>query len=179
VPLNTRRMALVRLLQKDTDESARSHNASVQNINNVIYQSQDASDTNNNGNNRTSVLTELVSKLSSTVQTLQQSVTLLNNRVNVISRNVIPSEIENVTSDIPTSCIRSQGQSTLSQTQSSSPSEVAYSLQTVYNAMEANPSSVRNRPTAAAGSKAQARDIARGQYVRTALWFFCGVIATS
>ena len=100
MPLHSRRMALVRLLQKDSDESARSHNASVQNIYNVIGQSPDASDTNNNGNNRISVLTELVSNLCSTVQSLQQSVIMLCNKINVISRNVIPSEIDNITSDI-------------------------------------------------------------------------------
>lgn len=58
-------MALVQLLHNDNEESARSHNASGQNVDKeiVVDQSQDASDTNNHGNNRASVLTELESKL--------------------------------------------------------------------------------------------------------------------
>lgn len=104
-------MALVHLLHNDNEDSARSHNASGQNVNNeiVVDQSEDASGTNNHGN-RASVLTELVSKLSSTVQSLQQSVTTLNNRVNIISRNVIPTE--NATAGIQTWCVRYSGQST-------------------------------------------------------------------
>ena len=78
----------------------------------MVDQSQDASDTNNNGNNRASVLTELVSKLSSTVQSLQQSVTTLNNRVNNISRNIIQTGNENATAGIQTTCVRSAEQST-------------------------------------------------------------------
>ena len=137
---------------------------SGQNVNNqiVVDQSQDASDTINNGSNRASVLTELVSNLSSTVQSVQQSVTTLNNRVNNISRNVVQT---GNAAGIQTTCVRSSEQSmALSQS-----SEVSYSLQTAYTAMNRNASTIRNRPAAAAGSEAQARDIVdRGQYVRTA-----------
>jgi hypothetical protein len=162
VPLNSQRMTLVQLLCNDNEESARSHIASGQNVNNeiVVDQSQDASCTNNHGNNRASILTELVSKLSSTVQSLQQSVTTLNNRVNIISRNVIQTRNENATTDIQTSSVRSSGQST------SQSSELPYSLQTAYTAMDGNSSTIRNRPTAATGSETQARDLVdRGQYV--------------
>ena len=133
-------MALVHLLHNDNEDSARSHNASGQNVNNqiVVDQSQDASDTNNNGHNRTSVLTELVSKLSSTVQSLQQSVTTLNNRVNTISRNVVQTGNANATAGIQTTCVSSSEQSTaLSQI-----SEVSYSLQTAYTAMDRNASTM-------------------------------------
>lgn len=133
-------MALVQLLHNDNEDSARSHNASGQNVNNqiVVDQSQDASDTNNNGHNRASVLTELVSKLSSTVQSLQQSVTTLNNRVNTISRNVVQTGNANATAGIQTTCVRSSEQSTaLSQI-----SEVLYSLQTAYTAMDRNASTM-------------------------------------
>ena len=82
VPPQARRMALVRLLQNSDHDVSSGHDSMSEDI--AAF--QDATRENvNNGDRRESALIEIVSKLSSTVQDLQQNVITLTNKVNTLS----------------------------------------------------------------------------------------------
>lgn len=93
---NARRSALVRLytesefpgsINRTVNDSARSHDPPHINGDSSVRRSRDAPQQNNNGDH--GVLIDLVSKLSSTVQSLQQNVVHLTSRVNSLQATAI------------------------------------------------------------------------------------------
>ena len=173
------RMALVRLLQHNTGEnevstqrnddsstrgqvdiysSARSHDSS-QNAHGdeSVFGSevsQDAPMINNNNNNgdtsNNRVLIGLVSKLSSTVQTLQQNESSLTSKVNTLiaERPELPGKARAVELVVNRTTINLDQNSTARSTQ--------FNLETAYNALR------RPVPSAAAGSEEQLATLGMG-----------------
>lgn len=171
-PKNARRMALVRLLQLNTGENAvatqRNNNSSTRGDHMDIYSgarshdstqnargdvsicmfgsavSQDASLINNGDTDNNRVLIGLVSKLSTTVQTLQQNVSSLTIKVNALitERPEIPGQARMVEPVVNrTTTTNLDLNSTAGSTQ--------FNLETAYNALR------RPVPSAAAGSEEQ------------------------
>ena len=89
-PVHARRAVLIRLY---TDSVARSHNATGNNEDIPI--SQNSTDQNSNGDDRQNVLIDIVSKLTSSVQSLQQNVINLTSRVNSMTPGAVPQPITN------------------------------------------------------------------------------------
>ena len=91
-PVHARRAVLIRLYT-DSVASARSHNATGNNEDIPI--SQNSTDQKSNGDDRQNVLIDIVSKLTSSVQSLQQNVINLTSRVNSMTPGAVPQPITN------------------------------------------------------------------------------------
>ncbi|XP_076101126.1 uncharacterized protein LOC143070913 [Mytilus galloprovincialis] len=179
-PTNARRMALVRLLRPSTssvdDVSDGGHDSMLAVHQESSARSQNATpNVNNNNNDRTAILVDLVSKLSSNVQSLQQNVISLNNKVTVLSNNLpqnnnistsqlVPSSSPVVTASVDGS---QPIQNTSTSVPITSPSSTGnYSIESAMQSFQTS-SFNRHVPSAAAGSEAQAREIDTRGYKRT------------
>ena len=137
------------------EASARSHNA-TQNVNNE---------------DRTAILIDLVSKLSSNVQNLQLNVISLNNKFNLLSNS--NSVTNNVSASRNANLLPSPSVFTTTPTTSvvtPSSSTQSFTIESALQNLQSSPMIRREFPTAAAGSESQAREFTerntRG-YVRT------------
>ena len=150
-PANARRSLLIRLYT-DSVASARSLNAAVQLSDPPInaQRSHSAMDQNNNGGDRqNNALVDIVSKLTSTVQSLQQNVINLTARVNSMSQGACIQT--NATAGISQS---QPGQERTSVTTSPSAPETNYTLDTAFARIS----------TAAAGSQDQLSEPRRTRF---------------
>ncbi|CAG2222425.1 unnamed protein product [Mytilus edulis] len=133
---------------------------------------------NNNNNDRTAVLVDLVSKLSSDVQNLQQNVISLNNKVTVLTNNLPQNNNISTSPIVPSTCSTSPVvndsvdgsqpiQNTITSVPITSPSSTGnYSIESAMQSFQTS-SFNRHVPTAAAGSEAQAREVDTRGYKRT------------
>ncbi|CAG2199474.1 unnamed protein product [Mytilus edulis] len=111
-PTNAKRMALVRLLRPATssvdDVSDGGHDTMLAVPQESSVRSQNATpNVNNNNNDRTAVLVDLVSKLSSNVQNLQQNVISLNNKETVLTNNLPQNNNISTSPIVPSTSSRS------------------------------------------------------------------------
>ncbi|CAC5415947.1 unnamed protein product [Mytilus coruscus] len=178
-PTNARRMALVRLLKPSSvdDISGSGHDTMLAVPQESSARSQNApKNINNNNSDRTAILVDLVSKLSSNVQNLQQNVISLNHKVTVLSSNLLQNNNISTNPPVPSSSpvltSSVDGSQPMQNTSTSvpitSPSSTGnYSIESAMHCFQTS-SLNRHVPTAAAGNEAQAREVSdtRG-YKRT------------
>ncbi|XP_056014069.1 uncharacterized protein LOC130052607 [Ostrea edulis] len=148
-PANARRSVLIRL-HTDNTASARSHNA-TENLHNDrdLPRSHNATDQNSNGDDRqNNVLIDIVSKLTSTVQSLQQNVINLTSRVNSLTPGAVSQSVSHAVVN------NAQGQERLCTAGTSSVATDNYTLDTAFARIS----------TAAAGSADQIPEFKRTKY---------------
>lgn len=151
-PGNARRSALIRL-HTDNVASARPHNATGQ-LNSDAPQSHNTPDQNKNGGDRqNNTLVDIVSKLTSTVQSLQQNVINLTSKVNSITQVGGLQTSANASSTAQSQISRPLSQESSSATTSSSTQD-SFTLDTAFARISA----------AAAGSAEQMSEPRRTRY---------------